>query len=266
MRRTGAPCAVIARDIGSTGLSDACLPWPYVDIDEVGINQLASAYPEFVSLSGVVLPNRSMIPESKILVPFKPHYAFDPSLPTRPLSKKSLSNLKSGLRHWEFSQSQSVDDWQHFEGGYRELMQRRNLAGSTFDFPSSHFRNLATLPYVALHGAKGADGWGAMICSARFGAEMHLIHLVVTTSGLLTNASYVMMQGLIDSCRESGIAMFIGGVPAGDEGGIQRFKQRWTNTTRMSFLLRRILRPEVYRKLAIPDNTFFPAYRRDWSL
>ena len=58
---------------------------------------------------------------------------------------------------------------------------------------------------------------------------MHLIHLVVTSGGL-------------------------------------RFKQRSSNTTRMSYLLKAVLQPDTYAKLAIAGNAFFPAYRREWSL
>jgi hypothetical protein len=45
---------------------------------------------------------------------------------------------------------------------------------------------------------------------------------------------------------------------------VLRFKQRWSNQTKPSWLLRMIIQPAIYKAMAIPGNSFFPAYRTAW--
>jgi hypothetical protein len=151
-----------------------------------------------------------------------------------------------------------------FIGLYDELVARRNLSGSSFAFQSAHFNKLFLLPEVTLFGVFGNGVWGSMACAARSNDELHLLHIVNSSEGLRTNSSYVLMQYLLEYCLAEDITLFLGGVPEGDDGGVLRFKERWTNSTRPSWLMRLILQPDIYSDLMIPENKFFPAYRKNW--
>ncbi len=261
------PCAMLVRNIEHTPYEDGHLPWPYVCLDEAEVHSLASLHPQLVSITGVILPPQQVeIQPSWALQPFKPHFVFSPALPTTPLSRKSLANLAEGRASWAFAEAASPEDWTCFQRLYEELVQRRGLVQSPFNFAPSHFETLSALPHVRLYGVRHDRQWGAMLCAAQFGAELHLIHIVVSAEGLRTNASYALMQAMIDLCQDQQLTLFIGGVPAGDSGGMLKFKTRWTNQTRMSYLVRLIVRPDVYDKLSLPGNTFFPAYRTSWRM
>lgn len=262
-----APCAMLLRDIEHTPYQDGHLPWPYVCLDEAEVHSLARLHPDLVSITGVILPpEQAEVPASWALQPFKPHFVFSPTLPPTPLSRKSLANLAEGRASWDFAEATSPEDWACFQRLYQDLVERRGLALSPFNFAPAHFDTLRNLPHVRLYGARHDAEWGAMLCAARFGTELHLIHIVVSAEGLRTNASYALMQAMIDLCRDRQMTLFMGGVPAGDNGGMLKFKKRWTNETRMSYLVRLIVRPDIYDKLRLPDNVFFPAYRTSWRL
>lgn len=265
--KEGSSCAMLLRAIDGTTYLDGHLPWPYVCLDAPEVNALAGLYPELVSITGVVLPpQHADIPDVGAIQPFKAHFVFSPDLPPAPLSKKSLANLEEGRSAWAFTHATLPGDWNSFQELYQELVQRRGLALTSFNFSTLHFEALRALPYVMLFGVRNGENWGAMLCAAHFGAELHLIHIVVSAEGLRSNASYALMQGMIDLCRDQQLALFVGGVPAGDNGGMLKFKKRWTNQTRMSYLVRIIVRPDVYAELAAPGNAFFPAYRKSWSI
>lgn len=262
---SGFPIPLIQREIPGTPFHDGRLPWPYVCVDVSLIGRLQQAFPELVSVVGVLLPAGGAEPAALgDLHRFKEHFVFNPSLPQKPLSRKSASNLATGSQRWSFRQSTETEDWQEFGRLYRLLVERRQLAGSSFDFPDAHFGCLSALPYVKLFGVHDGSQWGAMTCMAQFSRQLHLIHIVVSTEGLQSNASYVMMQSLLDAAVEGGLTVFMGSVPAGDAGGMLKFKSRWSNCTAPSWLVKKIIRPDVYEQLAEPGNSFFPAYRRNW--
>lgn len=259
------PIPLIERSIDGTRYSDAQLPWPYVDLNVGDLERLAQKYPHIVSLVGVLLSSRDRGYEKhEDLSPLKLHYIFDPSRDQTSLSAKSRSNLTVARQIWQFRRSSTVDDWMIFQELYRILVARRLLSGSSYDFPSSHFERLTGVPSIELIGVHDGTQWGAMICVMQYRLEMHMLHLVVSDSGMKTNATYLLMQSLIDNCRHNGIMLFMGGVPSGDNGGVQKFKSRWSNRTVQSWLLRKVIRPDVYQALAMPGNQFFPAYRTNW--
>lgn len=259
------PVPLIGRAIPGTQFIDAQLPWPYVNLGVDELKALARHHPQVVSIVGVLLPpggdDCGGCPEA---VPLKPHFLFDPSRAQTPLSGKSRANLADAGRVWAFREGGGEENWLSFRRAYSELVARRQLSGTSFDFPPSHFAQLAALPSIRLLGVHDGREWGAMICAAEGGGELHMIHLVVSEVGLRTNASYALMQSLIDRCADGGTRLYLGGVPAGDNGGVLKFKSRWSNRTLGSWLFRLIVRPDVYEALAIPGNVFFPAYRNGW--
>lgn len=264
--RGAAPIPVFVRTIDHVGLQDGCLPWPYIDITEREKTALSNEFSELVSLTGVLAPSLTcplLTSDTTAVVPFKTHFIFDPELGLLNLSRKSRSNLSSGRRVWEPAEASSLEGWATFADLYKELIDRRNLAGGPFDFESEHFLRLSRLPWMTIFGVRNNAGWGAMACGARHGNELHLLHIVVSGRGLTSNASYVLMNDLISHSIENNIKLFLGGVPGAGalDEGVLRFKQRWSNHALPSWLLKMIIRPEIYGTLALPGNAYFPAYR-----
>lgn len=262
--RSDVGVALSVRDIEHVGLKDGCLPWPYVDVTESEVVDLFHHFSDLVSITGVLAPslNQPIMPfDMAEVVSFKPHYIFDPELGSINLSRKSRSNLASGCRVWKPCDASSPEGWIAFAGLYNELVQRRNLIGGTFDYGSTHFYKLSQLPWMTIFGVRNESGWGAMACGAICGNELHLLHIVVGGNGLTSNASYVLMDEIIRHCVAHNIKLFLGGVPGSGDEGVLRFKVRWSNTTLSSWLLKMVIQPEVYKTLAVPGNSFFPAYR-----
>lgn len=259
------PIPLIEREIKGSGFTDAQLPWPYVDLHVDELKRLTDYHSHVISLVGVLLSQESRGYEAcSELRPLKIHYIFDPCIEQTPLSSKSRSNLTAAQQFWRIREGSTFADWSSFKRLYGLLVSRRHLSGSSYDFPPAHFDQLARLPSIELIGVHDGNEWGAMICAARGDHELHMIHLVASETGMKTNATYALMQFIIDICRQDRVTLFMGGVPSGDSGGVKRFKARWSNRTIQSWLLQRIVRPDIYASLSQSGNQFFPAYRTHW--
>lgn len=260
-----AASGVLLRAIPGTDHMDGLLPLPYVALQAEEIDDLAASLPELISLTATLRPSDTppaRTGEHRSITPLKPHFVFDPGLPRNPLSRKSRANLHKGSRLWTPADTSRSEDWDALDTLYRALVGRRGLSGSLFDYPAGHFRALSGLPGARLFGVRDAVDWGAMACGLRYGDELHLLHVVTSSRGLASNASYVLMQALLDECAANGTRLYLGGVPRTDTGGMLRFKLRWSNRQQTSWLLGLVIQPRIYRELAIPGNDFFPAYRR----
>lgn len=259
----GAGIPLLLRDIPGTGLRDGQLPWPYVRVAQGSLAGLGELAAGLVSLVGVVLPVAAGDAAPSVdLVPFKSHFVFRHDLPPRALGARSLENLRAGARRWRWRAARGPADWQAFVALYRQLVARRRLAGGFFDFAPSHFAKLAELPFITLHGVHDGTEWGSMVCAAEGGGEIHFLHIVNSAEGLRTSASYVLMDAVLAAARLRGMDIYLGSTPAGDSGGVARFKTRWSNSTQPSQLLRMVIDPVAYARLAVDGNPFFPAYRR----
>lgn len=254
--------SVIINPIQNTEYVDGRTPWPYVKINFTESFDLLKNHEDLISLVGVTAPSEKPPFTSADFVFFKNHFIYDPSLPAPILSKKSRTNLKSGIKIWAPEENKNTETKLAFISLYQDLVARRNLADTSFNFQLEHFNKLFELPEITLFGVSNQGAWGSIACAARYLDEIHLLHIVNSNDGLRSNASYVLMDYLINYCFNQGITLFLGGVPAGDDGGVLRFKERWSNTTRASWLMRLILKPDLYRKLEIPGNSFFPSYRK----
>lgn len=256
--------SVIINSIPNTEYVDGRTPWPYVKINfSESIDSLKNHH-DLISLVGVTAPSDKPPLDNGDFVFFKNHFIYDPSLPAPILSKKSKSNLKSGIKTWSPEENKNPETKLAFISLYQDLVARRNLSGTSFNFQVTHFNKLFELPEITLFGVSNLGAWGSIACAARYSDEIHLLHIVNSHEGLRSNASYVLMDYLIDYCFNKGITLFLGGIPEGDDGGVLRFKERWSNTNRPSWLMRLILKPDLYRQLEIPGNSFFPSYRKSW--
>lgn len=185
-------------------------------------------------------------------------------LPAPLLSSKTKFNLKSGSKIWLPEENKKELTVQAFISLYQDLVGRRGLSGGSFDFQENHFKKLFELPEVHLFGVSNNGIWGSMACAIQYQKEIHLLHIVNSNDGLRSNASYVLMNYLLNYCAKDNIKLYLGGVPDGDDGGVLRFKKRWSNTILPTWLMQVILNQEVYDQLKIKGNSFFPAYRKNW--
>ncbi len=265
VNRLNTPTPVFVSKIDNQPYCDGRLPWPYIWLDENEGCKLKSAFDDLVSLTGILAP--SQLPpwsHSSDLIAFKPHFVFDPVLGSLKLGRKSRRNLTIGRKRWEISEVDSIEGLRAFFELHQLLVKRRGLSHQ-FDFSEEHFTRLSRLPYFSILGVRDASLWGAMACGAYFGDEFHLLHIVISPEGLVSNASYVLMHEITTHCQRHGIKLFLGGVPNGNHEGLRRFKVRWSNQVLTSWLVCMIIQPEIYQRLAIPDNSFFPAYRQSWA-
>ena len=225
---------------------------------------IRSEFPGLVTVTGVIAPSgpcpfRTFGRDE--LVPLKEHFIYDPSLGPITLSRKSRSNLRKGSRSWLPADANSEEGWDAFVRLSRAFVSNRKIAGGFYDFGDGHFHLLSRLGDVLLFGVRDPSEWGAMACGARHAAEFHLMHIRISALGYRSCASYVLMEEVIRYCASNRLSLFMGGLRHGADEGLLRFKKRWTNKTLPAWFLRVVIRPDVYRLLAIPGNPFFPGYR-----
>lgn len=256
--------AIRIREISGTSFQDGMLPWPYISIPETAGSLLRSEFPDLVTVTGVIAPSGSRPSfsfERDELAPLKEHFVYDPSLGPNALSRKSRSNLRKGSRFWQPVDANSDEGWRGFVELNRAFVADRRITGGFYDFGDDHFRLLSRLDDIVLFGVRDSSQWGAMACGARHGAGLHLMHIRISALGYRSCASYVLMAEVTRHCASNGLVLFMGGLRHGAQEGLLRFKRRWTNRTFPAWLLRVVVRPDVYRVLAIPGNPFFPGYR-----
>lgn len=256
--------AVQIRGIPGTALHDGMLPWPYIAIGEMTSSLIRSEFPGLVTVTGVIAPSApcpSCAFAGDELVPLKEHFIYDPSLGPVKLSRKSRLNLRKGSRFWHPADANSEEGWRAFVSLSRAFVRDRKITGGFYDFGDEHFHLLSRLGDILVFGVRNPSAWGAIACGARHGTELHLMHIRISALGYKSCASYVLMEEMTRYCTSNRLSLFMGGLRHGADEGLLRFKRRWTNKTLPAWLLRVVIRPDVYRLLAIPGNPFFPAYR-----
>jgi hypothetical protein len=258
-----APAGVLRRPIAGSDLFDGLGPWPYLRAGHgCDIAALAGAFPDLVTIAVITQPGfRPAGGEDAVLL--KEHFLFDPDLPPAPLSRRARQRLRRAEGSWRIDCPESAPERMDLAPLYREVGRRRAFAGGVFDFPIAHFAALASLDGM-VYFRIGRDGETAgMACGALFEDELHLLHIAIADRALPDNASYPLMQAIIDFCRERKVVMMMGGTPRTDGEGIARFKRRWTNRRAPVYLTRIVNRPDTYAALCRdrPSTTYFPAYR-----
>ncbi|NLD37577.1 MAG: hypothetical protein GX654_11985 [Desulfatiglans sp.] len=263
-KRNNTSCPVFIRKIPGKELMDGRLPWPYVKLNSEDHNNFYDQYQDLITIVGVTRPSPRPPWSGSDIIQHKNHFIINPALSRKPLSRKSLSNLRKGERIWKPLTVNPEKDIDVFITLHRDVILRRALIGSAFDHPISHFIKLFQLPQIQVFGvAKGAV-WGAMACGLNFNHELHLLHIVTGNTGITSCASYALMNHITEYSHQNNIMVFMGGAPEGDNGGLLRFKVRWSNHSLPTWLLRMVIEQKRYYQLSIPGNRFFPAYRTTW--
>lgn len=259
---SGAPAGVLRRAIPGHALCDGLGPWPYFRArDDGDIAALASASPDLVTLTIITQPG--FRPASSDTVLLKEHFLYDPALPQPPLSRRARQRLREAGHEWRVEPVEDRAGRMELAALYREVAQRRRFASGFFDFPEAHFAALAELDGMVYFRVGNDEETAGMACGALFQSELHLLHIAVSDRALRRNASYPLMQAILDFCREQHVVMLMGGTPRTDGEGIARFKHRWTNRRAPVYLARIVNRPDAYAAICrdMAETSFFPAYR-----
>ena len=149
-------------------------------------------------------------------------------------------------------------------GLYEELRRRRGLAGTFFDFRCVHFETVARLEGAVFFRVRNGEDVCAMACGFAFGDWIQLLHVAITDTGLRQDASYCLMNSMLEFARNERRLLCMGGfLPRYGDEGLKRFKTRWSNRQEPVFLLRLVNDRTAYAELTRGrgDERYFPAYR-----
>jgi hypothetical protein len=266
-KRVSAPVPVLRRTIPGSQLFDGLGPWPYMSVTSSDdIPALSDAFADLVTLTVITQPGYLPSLKRGDVVHMKQHFVFDPGLPFPTLSRKARSHLARGQKRWAFGPVEDLDERINMERLYDDLRRRRGLTGGFFDFPRIHFEILAQLENTVFFRVGDSEATVGMTCGAIFKDRLQLLHIALSDAGLQKHASYALMQGVLDFCRERRLLLLMGGTPRHAGAGVERFKARWSNRQEAVKLVQIINQPLAYAELCRTacDPTFFPAYRRPY--
>jgi len=258
---------VLRRSIPGSPLFDGLGPWPYMSVTRSDdIPALSDAFADLVTLTVVTQPGYRPSPERGDVVHLKQHFLFDPGRPFPTLSRKTRGHLRRGQKRWAFGTVEDFHERMDMERLYDDLRRRRGLTGGFFDFPHVHFETLAQLENTLFFRVGDSEAAVGMTCGAIFEDRLQLLHIALAEAGLQQDASYVLMQGVLDFCRDRRLLLLMGGTPRHAGAGVERFKARWSNRQEAVNLVQIINQPLAYADLCRTacDTTFFPAYRRPY--
>ena len=262
-----APAPILRRPVPGTSRFDGLGSWPYLWIDTRDeISALSEAYRHLLTLTVVTQPG--FRPACEAAAYFKDHYLYDPSRAFPALSKKARDHLKRAQQICEFDVVTQFDERMAIAGLYEELRRRRGLAGTFFDFPRIHFETVARLDGAVFFRVRNGHDVCAMACGFAFGDWIQLLHIAITDAGLRQDASYCLMNSMLEFARSERRLLCMGGLPRYGDEGLKRFKTRWSNRQEPVFLLRIVNDRAAYADLVRgrEDERYFPAYRATGEL
>ena len=262
-----APALIVRRPVPGTSRFDGLGSWPYLWIDSADeISALSEAYRHLLTLTVVTQPG--FRPACEAAAYFKDHYLYDPSRAFPALSKKAREHLRRAEQSCAFDVVTRFDERMTIAGLYEELRRRRGLAGTFFDFPRIHFETVARLDGAVFFRVRNGHDVCAMACGFAFGDRIQLLHIAITDTGLRQDASYCLMNAMLEFARSERRLLCMGGLPRYGDEGLKRFKTRWSNRQEPVFLLRIVNDRAAYTELVRgrEDERYFPAYRATGGL
>jgi len=262
--------AVLRRNGLPGGFHDSIGPLPYSQ-------QLAGITPEslrrrldrheLVTFLAVLKPGTVPDREAWIAAgfdvePASPQFVWRPGGGLPEQSAKTRYNLRRAREQWRV---EPCDIQQHAgEMGalYTQLFAQREMS-AMLNYPPAHFACLAAVPGIEMLGAFDPAGLGAFLVYARWGEEVHTLHLAGSERSCRTRAAYALLQALWER-EHAQTTLYFGGAPRSANGaGIARFKQRFANATETPLLVRALLNPAASRRLEEQrgSHPWFPPYR-----
>src|SRR4051794_20788903 len=199
------------------------------------------------------------------VVEFKAHFIVDRDRPYgvrhhRYYERKALRNLTVDV----CSPEELLPDWIRL---YAHLIERHQLKGVKAFSPES-FRRQFSVPGLVCVRARTPDGTcvGAHLWYVR--GEVAYSHLAASSEvGYRLSASYATYAAALEYLLERVRWVDLGagaGIGASDSG-LTRFKQGWSNDTRIAYFCGRVLHEHRYIELVkaagVEGVAYFPAYR-----
>jgi hypothetical protein len=240
-------------------------------------DDLAEIKDELVSLSVVTDPfgeyDEAYLRRcfADVVISFKPHYIVDlvdsPSDArckhhTR-YARKALSQL--GVEICE-EPVRLIEDWAEL---YGQLIQRHDIQGISAFSREALEEQLRVPGAIAFRAFYQGQTVGMIVWYIQ--NDKSYYHLgAFNSDGYALRASYGLFKVAIDYFTGSGVRWLdLGGAAGLDSSrmdGLSRFKQGWSNGTRMVYFCGHIFNHDRYREIlkakSIPKTDYFPAYRK----
>lgn len=260
---------LLQRPIARSGCFDGVGPWPYTVV--AGLHEIESLkqdYPDLVTICVVTQPGH--LPNCDVVdsIFLKDHFAYDPQLPRQPLSARSALRLRRARAISTFAEGTNKvakqDMAREFIELYRLQNKRREITGFFQSFTDRHFTSVAELDSGRYFKVTTDGVTGAMACGVLHDGQLQILHIAISEEGLRQNASYVLMDGLMEVADEACATLFTGGMPDSARPSLHTFKRRWSNRFVPVYMLRIVNDPIRYNALCgtMDRNGFFPAYRQ----
>lgn len=260
---------LLQRPIAGSGCFDGAGPWPYTWVTgQHEIESLKQDYPDMVTICAVTQPGYLPRCDEVDSIFLKDHFAYDPRLPRKPLSARSALRLRGALAISALEVGTNKvakhDMAREFIQIYRLQNERREITGFFQSLTDRHFTSVAELDSGRYFKVTTGGVTGAMACGVLHEDQLQILHIAITQEGLQQNASYVLMDGLMQVADEARATLLTGGMPDSARSSLHTFKQRWSNRFAPVYMLRIVNDPVRYHALCEgADRTgFFPTYRQ----
>lgn len=265
---------MLARPIPGTPHRDGLLGYPRLLSDAwAALDADLRAADDLVSVVGVTdaLLDVDPVPASRtfpdLCVRYKDHAVLDPRRPAPSAShRRKVRQARAALRiEVAADPTRLLDDWERL---YDHLRGRHGLAGIKALSREAFADQLAVDGCIAVTGSLG-DRIVSMTLWYVQGDDAYYHLGASDDAGYAMSASYALFDEAIATLAARGVTRLDLGANAGagaDATGLSRFKLGWASEVRPTYLVGRILRPDVYRSLDRTrrgDETtgFFPSYR-----
>jgi hypothetical protein len=273
---------LLTRTVADGGC-DAMGPYPLLMCrDWSGLRTDLEAQTDLATISAVTDPFadasvaalRACFPQG--VRPFKEHYIADLSQsPDVFIGAQHRRYARRALRSLDVHRTPADQfDAATFVALYEKLIERHHVRGPARFSPASLAAQLRVPGAVMFHANLGGQCVGA--CLWFVYDDRAYYHLAAYDEiGYALHASYALFRSAFDAFAGQVRWLCLGasaGLIDDSTDGLSQFKRGWANARRTSYLCRRIVDPERYRRLCEAaqvdhsDETFFPAYRRrEWA-
>lgn len=267
--------ALITREIGTSGYRDAMGPYPLFACSDWSAlpDELPTLSDELVSVAIVTDPFggwtedvlRRSFPE--VLLAFKEHFVVrlgaDPLGHVHPHHRRNIALARREVEVDAVGDLTAfAPEWQRL---YRQLVARHHIRGAANFSDRSLAAQLAVPGMMALRARCRGETVGATLWY--LDGEVVYYHLAAySPEGYERRASFALFARALELFSGRGLAWASLGAGAGlaadPDDGLGRFKRGWSTGTRVAWFGGRVLRPDVYDRLAGPSpGRWFPAYR-----
>ncbi len=198
-----------------------------------------------------------------IIKPFKDHFVFKKSEGKIELSAKSKYNIRKGFRHWDVFEIEIMDYEQEISAMHEKLAVEKGFSQIAHLGPD-HFLKLGKIPGFKALAAFDSEGIGAVLIVAQDNDDIHF-HVIAGTNRAYKFCGFYALYSRAIEIWGGSRSIYMGGVPASpNQGGLSKFKKRFSNSVSKANIATAILDKESYTNLIKSNNCatqYFPEYR-----